>query len=352
MKPVSFWKGCAGPLALVWAFSCSPKADVSKLAKPLMGTVVEISVVSHDPRLASAALQAAFDEMARLEAMMSAFRDDSELSQLNREGSSRPVRVSPELFQVIQMSMALSRTTGGAFDITVGPLMKLWRSYARDKRLPSAVAMQEVLPRVGYGHVILSPEERTVSFAVSGMALDLGGIAKGYAIDRAVAVLKERGIPAALVNAGGDVFAYGRKPGNQPWLVGLRHPRNPQELLAAFPLTDKAVVTSGDYERYFLVDGKRYSHIVDPRSGVSARKTASVTVVASSAAYADALATGILVLGAEEGLALVESLPGVQAAVVTEGEPDALILKVSNGFREACPLDERLLAAQGVRLMD
>lgn len=352
MKMSPFFKGLVGILVPIWAISCAPKADVEKVAKPLMGTVVEISVVSGDPRHGSLALQAAFEEMARLEAMMSAFRDDSELSRLNREASSRPVRVSPELFEVIKMALALSRTTRGAFDITVGPLMKLWPFYAPEKRVPSAEEIREVLRRVGYGLVNLSPQERTVSFAVSGMALDLGGIAKGYAIDRAVAVLKERGIEAALVNAGGDVFAYGKKPGNQPWRVGLRHPRNPQELLAALPLTDKAVVTSGDYERYFLVDGKRYSHIVDPRSGVTAQRTASVTVVASSAAYADGLATGMLVLGPEEGLALAESLPGVHAAIVTEGEGEELALRVSKGFREAYPLDERHLAAQGVRLVE
>jgi|YNPBryantNP2012_1023418.scaffolds.fasta_scaffold00504_16 thiamine biosynthesis lipoprotein len=352
MKTPSFLKGLVWLLVPVWVLSCSPKAEIYKVAKPLMGTVVEISVVCDDARHASGAIQAAFNEMARLEAMMSVFRDDSELSRLNREGSSRPVRVSPELFEVIEMSLALSRTTRGAFDITVGPLMQLWPFYAREKRLPSSHEIQEVLRRVGYAHVILSPEERTASFAVPGMALDLGGIAKGYAIDRAVAVLKEHGIAAALVNAGGDVFAYGEKPGNQPWRVGLRHPRNPQELLAALPLANKAVVTSGDYERYFLVDGKRYSHIIDPRSGVTAQKTASVTVVASSAAYADGLATGILVLGAQEGLALVESLPGVQAAVVTEGEQDELALRLSKGFREAYPLDERHLAAQRVRLVN
>ncbi len=317
-----------------------------------MGTLVEITVFSEDSRHAYGALQAAFDEIARLEGLMSVFWKDSELSRLNREGFLHPVKVSPDLFRVIEMSLAISQITHGAFDITVGPLMKLWPFVAREKVLPSPGDIQDALRRVGYRHVVLSSEDQTVSFTVQGMALDLGGIAKGYAVDRAVAVLKERGIAAALVNAGGDVFAYGVKPGSRPWRIGVRHPRNPQALLAALPLTDKAVVTSGDYERYFLVDGKRYSHIIDPRSGFTAQQTASVTVVASSAAYADGLATGILVLGAEEGLSLVESLPDVQAAVVTEGERGELILRVSKGFREAYPLDARDLAAQGVRLLE
>lgn len=317
-----------------------------------MGTVVEVSVVAGDAHHAHGALQAAFDEMARLEAMISAFREDSELSRLNREGSMHPVKVSPELFQVIAMSLALSQTMRGAFDITVAPLMRLWSRAARDKILPSPREIEDALRRVGSRHVVVSLEEHTVSFAVQGMALDLGGIAKGYAVDRAVAVLKERGIEAALVNAGGDVFAYGAKPGNQPWRVGMRHPRNPQALLAALPLADKAVVTSGDYERCFWVEGKRYSHIVDPRKGLTVLKTASVTLVASGAAYADGLATGVLVLGPEEGLALVDSLPHVEAAVVTEGGRGELELRISSGFRRVCPLDERDLAAQGVRLVE
>lgn len=336
-----------GFLGLVVA-SCGRNFEIYQTTKPLMGTIVSMAVVSQDARLAYAALDAAFDEMARLEAMMSAFRKDSELHRLNEEASRHPVTVSHELFQVIELSLHISQVTRGAFDITVGPLMDLWRFYKNEKTLPSSQALQDVLSRVGYRHVVLSSKDRSVFFAVPGMALDLGGIAKGFAIDRAVNVLKGHGMAAALVNAGGDILAYGTKPGGQPWRVGLQHPRDSRELLAVLTMSDMAMVTSGDYERYFLVDGKRYSHIIDPRSGFSARETASVTVMAESAAYADGLATGILVLGVEAGMALVESLPGVHALIITEGSDKALELHVSKGF--PLPLDEASLAARGVKL--
>lgn len=330
------------------AASCERNYEIFQTTKPLMGTAVSMAVVSQDARRAYAALDAAFDEMARLEAMMSVFRKDSELNRLNEEASRHPVTVSEELFQVIELSLQISQITHGAFDITVGPLMNLWPFYKKEKTLPSSEALQEVLSRVGYRHLVVSSKDRSVFFAISGMALDLGGIAKGFAIDRAVRVLKGYGMAAALVNAGGDIFAYGSKPNGQPWRVGLQHPRDSKELLAVLSMSDMAMVTSGDYERYFLKDGKRYSHIIDPRSGFTARETASVTVMAESAAYADGLATGILVLGAEAGMALVESLPGVHALIITEGSEKALELHVSKGF--PLPLDEASLAARGVQL--
>ncbi len=338
---VGFFGACLG--------ACRPGSEVFQTTKPLMGTVVSISVVSQNSRRAYEALDAAFDEIARLEAMMSVFREESEVSRVNREASQHPVPVSEELYQVIEMSLTLSGITHGAFDITVGPLMSLWPFYKKDKILPSPQALQEALSRVGYRHVVLSSKDRSVFFSVPGMALDLGGIAKGFVIDRAVAVLKDHGMAAALVNAGGDIFAYGTKPDGQPWRIGLQHPRDPQALLAALSLKDKAMVTSGDYQRYFLKDGKRYSHIVDPRNGFTAQETASVTVIADRAAYADGLATGILVLGVKEGMALVESLPGVHALIVKEGENNGLELYVSRGFPQA--LDEAFLASQGVKLI-
>nr|WP_281273117.1 FAD:protein FMN transferase [Desulfosoma caldarium] len=313
-----------------------------------MGTVVSMAVVSQDAHQAYEALEAAFEEMARLEAMMSVFREDSELSRVNREASRHPVTVSPELYRVIELSLHISQITQGAFDITVGPLMNLWPFDKNEKKLPSSQAIQEALSRVGYHHVVLSSKDRSVFFSVPGMVLDLGGIAKGFAIDQAVNVLKGRGIAAALVNAGGDILAYGTKPDGQPWRVGLQHPRNSQDLLTVLTMSDQAMVTSGDYERYFLVDGKRYSHIVDPRSGFTARATASVTVMADSAAFADGLATGILVLGPEDGMAVVESLPGVHALIMTEGSDKALVLHVSEGF--SLPLDEASLAVRGVQI--
>lgn len=343
------WKG-------IWFFlmtmcvSCGSEPEIFHASKPMMGTVVSISVVSEDPQRAYGALDAAFEEIARVESIMSVFREDSEVNRVNREASFHPVTVSPELFHVIEMSAAISRETHGAFDISVGPLMKLWPFYKKEKILPSESALKEALSRVGYRHVVLSPEDRSVSFAVPGMALDLGGIAKGYAIDRAVSVLKKKNVRAALVNAGGDIFAYGTKPGGHPWWVGIQHPRKSGELVAALPVRDKAVVTSGDYERYFTVGGKRFHHIVDPRIGFSAVETASVTVIADSAVYADGLATGLAVLGPKDGLAVVNASPNAHALILTEGSDGGLVMHISKGFPDTGVLDEASLEAHGVRL--
>lgn len=335
---------------LCWG--CTQAPQVVAVARPIMGTIVEISVAAQDEDAAFHAIKAAFSEMERIEREMSFFREESELSRLNRLAGRGPVQVSQELVALLRTSLRISQLTQGAFDVTVAPLLRLWPIYRAEKILPTDDRIREALSHVGYRKLMVSEHDRTVAFADPGMAVDLGGIAKGYAIDRAVAILKNLGVRAALVNAGGDVYAYGRKPNGDPWTIGIRHPRQKDGVLAAAKVKDMAIVTSGDYERFFIKDGKRYSHIIDPRSGFTAQKTASVTVTAPEAVVADGLATGVLVLGAEKGLSVVESIPGVEAAVITEGPSGGLEMRVSAHFLKNLEIDPASIRRQGIRLVE
>ncbi|SMC22744.1 thiamine biosynthesis lipoprotein [Desulfacinum hydrothermale DSM 13146] len=333
-------------------WGCSRQPQVTAVARPLMGTVVEISVVSRDEGRALHAIKAAFSEMERIERQMSFFRKDSELSRLNRRAGQQPVKVSSELWDLLRASVRISQMTQGGFDVTVAPLLRLWPIYRAEKILPTDAKIEEALRHVGYGKLLLGQQDHTVAFADPGMALDLGGIAKGHAIDRAVQILKGLGVQAALVNAGGDLYAYGRKPDGKPWRIGIRHPRQKEGILATARVEGVAVVTSGDYERFFIKNGKRYSHIIDPRSGFTARETAAVTVVAPQATLADGLATGVLVLGPEKGLSVVEGLPGVEAAVVREGPAGGLEFWVSTHFLTRLGVDAASIRRQGVRVVE
>lgn len=282
----------------------------------LMGTEIRILVLEENRLLAETAIAAAIAEMARLERMMTDWRDDSQLMLVNREAFRRPVQVDPELFAVIRDGIQAGIDTDGAFDITWRSAGRLWDFKAIPPRLPDAAAIAEAARRVDYRNISLDHDKRTVRLLAEHVHIGLGGIAKGAIVDHAVDVLRQRGCKRFVVNAGGDIFARGRNDGGRLWWVAIRHPRANQENLAVLPVANLAVVTSGDYERYFTIDGVMYCHILDPRTGWPARGCQSVTVMATTTSRADALATGIFVLGPERGLALAERLPQVEAMVV------------------------------------
>jgi len=276
-----------------------------------MGTLVSITLVEERGLSASAALEAAFAEFERIDRLMSTYRPESELSVLNRDGS---IEAGEDLLAVLNHALEFHRRSAGAFDVTVQPLLELYRSSYEDRGgppFPAEIRRARALidaSRIGI-------EGRRVSLP-PGVRVTLDGIAKGYAIDRAIEVLAAMGVRQALVDAGGDVRALGRK-GGAPWRVALQNPRDARDHLVVIPLDERAVATSGDYRRYFDRD-RRVHHILDPRSGESARALISVTVTAATALGADALATAVFVLGVEEGLALVEESAGVEAFLVTE----------------------------------
>ena len=282
----------------------------------LMGTEIRILVLDDDRLAAEIGIAAAIAEMARLEAIMTDWRDDSQLMLVNREGFRRPVRVDEELFAVIRDGIQAGYDSDGAFDITWRSAGRVWDFKAWPPRLPDAAAIAQAVRSVGFRHVQLDHEARTVRLLQEDVHIGLGGIAKGAIVDYAVMVLKRRGLRRFVVNAGGDIYANGRNDGGRLWWVAIRHPRDLVENLAVLPVANMAVVTSGDYERYITVDERMYCHILDPRTGWPARGCQSVTVMAATTSRADALATAIFVLGPERGLALAERLPQVEAMLV------------------------------------
>ncbi len=266
--------------------------------KYLMGTLVEATVVHHDVAEARRKLVNAFDEIRRIEDLMSVHKKSSALSAVNRDAAVQPVQVDGELFGILDRSIRYCEESDGLFDVTIGPLSALWGFNADAAvAVPKQNLIDAARQLVGCGMLILDAEEMTVFFARSGVAVDLGGIAKGYAVDRAAASLRAAGIDNFLINAGGDLFVSGEKSAGVPWRVGIKHPRRPGSLAFMLNVVNEAVVTSGDYERFVEIDGVRYHHILNPRTGFPATGMQSVTVAADSAERADVIATVLFISG-------------------------------------------------------
>lgn len=309
-------------IAVGWAFlsilSYAAPAEMFVRQRAQMGTYVEIKVQASrgEEAAAASAVEAAFEEIDRVESLMSEYRGKSEVHAINAASGKAPVPVSPEVLQIIERALQVSELTHGAFDITAASLSGLWDFTDGPARLPPDEAIAAVLPLVDHRLIKLDREGRTVFLSKQGMRIGLGAIAKGYAVDRACAVLAGRGVTRAIVNAGGDLRALGRKNGGA-WTIGIKGVDKRDSLAARIEVADVAIVTSGDYEKYLEIDGKRYSHLIDPRTGRPAHSGCrSVTVIASSADLADALATGLFILGPDEGLALAEILDNVEALFI------------------------------------
>ena len=292
----------------------SHSANLFKYHQVAMGTGVEITLMGESEESAQKAALQAFQEIRRIEYLMSPWIESSDINRINRSAGNDGVRVSPETIEVLKRAQEVSKLSEGGFDITVGPLVQLWRK-ARERGMPPEMQkVKETLNLVNFrnlkthygGKVLLSKK---------GMAIDLGGIAKGYAVDRAFELLKGLGFRNLVVNAGGDLRVGGSKP-DGPWSIGIQHPRDPQKIMARISLSDTAVATSGDYEKFFIHQGKRYHHILNPRSGFPAEGCQSVTVLHKEAITADALATAILVLGPEIGYPLCQRLEGVDCLII------------------------------------
>ncbi|MDA1263886.1 MAG: FAD:protein FMN transferase [Planctomycetota bacterium] len=277
-----------------------------------MGTEVVLEAEGPVPERLERALLAAEVELRRVEDVMTTWRD-SPLMRLNASSGRGPVPVSEELARMIQRALDVAELTGGAFDPTYKGAGDLWDFKAEHPRVPSAEELEAALTRVGWARVHVDLPASTVDLP-AGMAIGLGGIAKGYGVDRAMDVLREHGVEHGIVNAGGDLKALGQREG-RPWRIAIQHPRDREALLAAIPVSNTALVTSGDYERFFELDGVRYHHILDPRTGAPARGCMTATVVAPDAALADALATALCVEG-PSGLRWIEALPRLEALVV------------------------------------
>lgn len=279
-----------------------------------MDTLVTITVEGNSSERAEAAIDAAFDEIQRLEDLLSFWTEDSEIAAIYRNAGAKPVKVSPETLDIMDKAIYIAEKTEGAFDPTVGPVMRLWDF--REKKMPTQKEISEKIRLVDYRQLEVDRNNSTAFLKVKGMSFDTGGIAKGYAVDRAVDILKKEGVKAGLVAIAGDIRGFGPRT----WRIGIRNPRpegKDDEIIAVVELKDKAISTSGDYERYFEKDGVRYHHILNPKNGLPARGTWSVTVVAEEAVQTDGFATGIFVLGPERGLSLLEET-GMEGVIISE----------------------------------
>jgi thiamine biosynthesis lipoprotein len=297
-----------------WGLGLLGGSRVIERSRVLMGTRVRLSVIGDDREAAAAAADATIGRMAQLEALLSRYRPGSEVWRLNETG--RVEGASDPLLEVLRLADRVSRLGDGAFDVTIQPVLDLYREeLARTGSLPSASAVHEAVARVD--HRALRITGRTVELTRPGMRITLDGIGKGYVVDRGVAVLRQRGFADVFVEAGGDLVAAGRRVSGEPWRIGIRRARPGLALQARFEACDRAVATSGDYMQPFTEDYLHH-HILDPRSGSSAPELASATVVAPDAATADALATLSMVLGPRKGHALLEDLPGCEGYLVAK----------------------------------
>jgi len=293
--------------------SAAVQADWLYREESIMGTRCAVELWATDRNAGNAAIEAVFADMRRIDALMSTYKPDSEVSRVNDNAAKEPVAITAELFGLLQTSVQYSGLSKGAFDITyasVGYLYDYRQHFHPDEKTIAAA-----LPSIDYRQLRLDPVKRTVAFGKPGMRIDLGGIAKGYAVDRGIQILKDRGFTHSMVNAGGDTRVSGDRFG-KPWIVGIRHPDRKDEIAMRIPLVDAAFSTSGDYERFFDEGGVRYHHIIDPKTGHSPHAVRSVTVIASNATRTDGLTKTVFILGPKDGIDFINSLPDADAIVI------------------------------------
>jgi len=284
----------------------------------LMASRFEVTAVSENDTLAWKAINAAIDETRRIEHLISEWDSTSQATMINRNAGIAPVKVDQELFDLIGRSIKVSRLTEGAFDISFAPLMKIWKVDGSMKRLPSREAIAAAKSNVGYDKIILDPDRQTVFLKERGMKLGFGGIGQGYVGNRCMRVMKAMGITAGLINVSGDIVTWGQQPDGSNWRIGIADPQKKNEVISWLSVHDVSVVTSGGYEKYAMIDGKRYGHILDPRTGYPAQGVGSVTIISPDVELSDALATGVFVLGVEDGLNLVNQLRGVECLIIDD----------------------------------
>jgi FAD:protein FMN transferase len=294
----------------------------------IMGTRIVVELWADDTASGNRAIDSVIDEMNRIDREMSTYKPDSEVSRVNAHASKAPMKISDELFGLLSTAVEYSKITHGAFDITYASVGFMYDFHAHKK--PSEQQIKQALPAVNYKFIMLDAKNKTVFFSHANVRIDLGGIGKGHAVDRGIALLQARGVMHALVTAGGDSRIIGDRFG-KPWIIGIRHPDDKSKLIAKLPLDNTAISTSGDYERYFDENGQRYHHIIDPHTGRSASKVRSATILASTATRTDGLSKTAFVLGAEEAMKIYNLLEDVDAILVT---PEGKVL-YSKGLESA-----------------
>jgi len=295
--------------------SAASKGHWFSYQQPIMGTRTVVELFSGNQQQADRCSQRAFSEMKRIDQLMSPYIESSELYKINQQAALNPLTISPELFHLIQRSIEFSELTSGAFDVTFASVGYLY-NY-REKQMPSDKQINARLDAINYRNIQLNPNNYSIHFNNRNTRIDLGGIAKGHAVDNAINHLQECGIENAIVSAGGDSRILGDKNG-RPWMVGVQHPRDKNKMVVSMPLRNEAISTSGDYERFFVEEGIRHHHIMMPSTGKSANQSWSVSVLGKESLTTDALSTAIFVMGTKKGMALINSLENTEAILIND----------------------------------
>ena len=310
-----------------------------KQTRMIMGTFAEVTVYSNDEKTAGKAIEGALDEMGRTDRIMSNYKKDSELSRLNRNAVKAPVPCSAELLDVIEKSQYYSELSDGAFDITISPFVALWGFFDEKGHIPPNKEIDRLLPAVSYKNIVISKsvdpkKPSTVFLKNTQTQIDLGAIGKGYAVDKALEIIKNFGIDNACVNLGGNIYVLGASAGKNTWKIGVQHPRNKDEILGYLELKNEATATSGDYERFFEIKGNRYSHIINPKTGMPVNGIIAVTIVAPTGTEVDALSTSVFVLGHEKGMELIKKIPNAEAMIAYEEKDGKITIDMTEGFKD------------------
>lgn len=291
---------------------------IHKRKLSMLGSPFEMTVVAKDTTEANIYIDMAVGEVKRIENEISDWIPTTPISEVSRNAGIKPVKVPVEVFELVERAIKVSEITSGAFDISYASMDKIWKFDGSMKEMPTPEAIKKSVEKIGYKNIILDRNKYTIFLKMEGMKLGLGGIGQGYIADKIHSLLLSKGCNSGLVNVSGDIFAWGRQPNGKPWTVGIVNPMNKNKVFATFPLENSAVETSGSYEKFVMFNGKRYSHIIDPRTGYPAMGVVSVSVFAKKTEIADALATGIFVLGVDVGLDLVNQLKGIECIIVDD----------------------------------
>jgi len=303
-------------LALILLATGCSKTRTMQKTESIMGTDVTITVVARSYEEGETAIEAGMAELRRLDAMMSLYKDDSEITRVNLAAGKSPVKVSPEMIEVVEHAAEISKLSGGAFDVTIGPLVVLWQMRLKEGKTPTDEEIARVRPLVNYLDIVIDKKASTIFLKKPGMIMDFGGM-KGYTADRVASLFKKRGINNAIIAVAGDIWVLGHREDGKPWRIGVQHPRDHDKTLAVLELSDKYISTSGDYERFVIKENKRYHHIIDPRTGKPSTGTISATLIGDEGATIDPLTKVPFILGPEYGMKIVKNL-GAEAIIVDD----------------------------------
>lgn len=304
-------------LFILFGITCSAQGTYKRTLK-LMGSRFDITVVAPDSIEAHSFIDLAVAEITRIEKLISSWDPNSQTSEINRNAGIKAVKVDRELFDLIDRSLGISKLTDGAFDISYASMDKIWKFDGSMTKMPTEDEIKSSVSKIGYKNILLDKENSTVFLVNSGMKIGFGAIGKGYAADKAKKLLMSKGVVAGIINASGDMNTWGKQTNGEPWKVAITNPLDKNKAFALLPITNGAVVTSGNYEKFVVFNGVRYSHIIDPRTGYPATGIISATVFAPKAEMADALATSIFVMGMEIGLNRINQIPNVECIIIDE----------------------------------